>query len=125
MRDQAAGKYRGLVAAGAIVLGLAAGFAVRYLLVEAPELAWACGSLDKPWWCGLREGIIAALRWQGLGLLAAIMGAFALLRRPLNSFASGKLAGLAILSGAAGLLLYAPELSAAGLLLGSLRLLRS
>lgn len=113
------------MAAGAVLLGLAAGFAVRHLLVQAPELAWACGSLDRPWWCGVREGIIVVFRWQGLGVLATIVGAIALLRWRLGEIDGQKLAGLAMVAGAAGLLLYAPELSAAGLLLGAFRLLRS
>lgn len=108
-----------------VVLGFAAGAGIRFLLIQPPELAWACSEAVAPWWCMLREAIIGFCRAQGLGLIAVLAGASALLLRAMASTAIGRqIAGVAIVSGAAGLLLYAPELSAAGLLLGLMRLLR-
>ncbi len=100
------------------VLGLAAGAAVRYMLIETPALAWACSGVDRPGWCLWREGLILTLRYQVVGAAAALAGFIALFagrRRP---------AAFAIGAGGAGLLLYAPELAAAGLLAGALARLR-
>jgi len=109
---------------GLVALGLGVGFAFRHLVVQVPELAWVCGGAAKPWWCGVREGFIAVLRWQGVGIMAVVAGAVALLRRPAAAAQAPVLAILAMAAGAAGVLLYAPELSAAGLLLGAFRLVR-
>lgn len=124
-RESTAGCRRIAIAVGLIGFGLGVGFALRYFLVQAPELAWACGATAKPWWCGLREGVISVFRWQGLGLIAVVAGALALFRRGSAANTRTRAAGVALMTGAAGLLLYAPELSAAGLLLGSLRTARS
>ncbi len=118
--------YRRLAASAALMtLGFLAGIAARYLFVQTPELAWACSGADDPWWCALREALIEAFRWQGLGLIAIVAGAIALLRRTQTAAGGHLAAALAMATGAAGLFLYAPELSAAGLLLGLLRMTRA
>ena len=109
---------------GPIGLGLAVGLGLRLFVVQSPELAWACAGADDPWWCLPREGLILGFRWQGLGLIAAIAGGLALLRRGATAAASRRAADVALIAGGAGLLLYAPELSAAGVLLGALCWLR-
>jgi hypothetical protein len=98
--------------------GLAAGAVVRSVLIETPQLAWACSGAVHPWWCPLREGLILALRYQAMGALAALAGFAALF--------SGQwwAAALAVGLGGAGLLLYAPELAATGLLAGAFTRLR-
>ena len=99
-------------------LGLAAGFAVRHLVIQAPALAWACSGAVHPWWCPWREALILALRYQAVGLVAAVAGFCALFGRRRRA------AAVAVGLGGAGLLLYAPELAAAGLLAGALARLR-
>ncbi|MFO1127467.1 MAG: hypothetical protein U1E66_03400 [Rhodospirillales bacterium] len=102
-----------------LAIGLAVGAAVRFLIVQVPALAWACGGAARPWWCPWREGLILALRYQAMGIVAVVAGAVALFgdRRGM--------ARLAIGLGGAGLLLYAPELAGAGLLAGAMARLRA
>ena len=98
--------------------GIAAGFAVRFLIVETPALAWACGGAMHPWWCVWREALILALRYQAVGGLAAVSGFAALFG------GWQRAAAIAVGIGGAGLLLYAPELAAAGVLAGALARVR-
>ena len=99
--------------------GLAGGAAVRFAVIETPALAWACGGPTGPWWCPWREGLILMLRYQAIGALAALAGFAAL-------FAGRRRAAkIAVGLGGGGLLLYAPELAAAGLLAGALARLRA
>lgn len=103
-----------LVAAAAV----AAGYGVRLGLIEPPGFAWTCQSISPPWWCPLRAGAIATLRFGALGIAALVSGLIALLRgRRLVALAAVGLGG-------AGLVLYAPALSAGGALLGAMALLR-
>ena len=97
-------------------LGLAA--ALRFLLVDQPELTWACQSLAPPWWCPLRLAAIGAVRFGLFGFISLFVGLLALWR--------GRLfyAVFAIVCGAAGLILYVPEAAAGGLLLGALSVVR-
>ena len=97
---------------------MAAAAIVRYGLIEPPHFAWACQSLDAPWWCPLRTGGVASLRFGALGIAALVCGLVALMR------AGRRMAWAALGLGAAGLVLYAPELSAGGALLGAMVLLR-
>jgi hypothetical protein len=98
--------------------GLAGAAGVRYGLIETPQLAWACSGAVHPWWCPVREGLILALRYQAMGALAAFAGFAALFA------GQRRAAALAVGLGGAGLLLYAPELAAAGLLAGAFTRLR-
>ena len=91
---------------------------VRFALIEPPHFAWACQSVDAPWWCPLRMAGIASLRFGALGIGALACGLVALLR------SEHRMAWAALGLGAAGLVLYAPELSAGGALLGAMVLLR-
>ena len=97
-------------------LGLAA--ALRFLLVERPELTWACQSLAPPWWCPLRLAAIEVVRFGLFGFMALVAGLLALWRgRLLHAL-------FAVTCGAAGLILYVPEPAAGGLLLGALAMVR-
>jgi hypothetical protein len=99
-----------------VALGLAA--ALRFLLVERPELTWACQSLTPPWWCPLRLAAVEAVRFGLFGFMALAAGLLALWRGGLVSPL------FAIVCGAAGLILYVPEPAAGGLLLGALSVVR-
>jgi hypothetical protein len=100
----------------AAALGLAA--ALRFLVIEQPQYGWACQSLAPPWWCPIRMAGIYAIRLGLFGFIALIAGALAVLRRrPLA-------AQLAVVLGAAGLILYVPEPAAGGALLGALAMVR-
>ena len=101
-----------------VAAAMAAAAIVRYGLIEPPHFAWACQSLEAPWWCPLRTGGVAGLRFGALGIAALVCGLFALMRP------GPRMAWAALGLGAAGLVLYAPELSAGGALLGALVLLR-
>jgi hypothetical protein len=115
MRQRAACWRR---AALAIAGGLSAAAVVRYGLVQSPEMGWACGRLEPPWWCIPRELLIGFFRWQGVGIAALVL-ALALLLGDMRRLAPATMA-----LGAAGLILYAPETSAAGLLIALLLSLR-
>ena len=97
-------------------IGLAA--ALRFLLVERPELTWACQSLAPPWWCPLRLAAIEVVRFGLFGFMALVAGLLALWRGRLFH------ALFAVVCGAAGLILYVPEPAAGGLLLGALAMVR-
>jgi hypothetical protein len=99
-----------------LALGLAA--ALRFLLVEQPELTWACQSLAPPWWCPVRLAAIEAVRLGLFGFMALAAGLLALWRGRLFH------ALFAVVCGAAGLILYVPEPAAGGLLLGALAMVR-
>lgn len=105
----------GLCALGVLALALA----VRFGFVEPPELAWLCqeeGSL--PWWCPLREGAVAVLRFGVFGILSVAAGLVAIL-------GGGRaVTGVAIVAGAAGLVLYGAGPAALGVVLGALRAIR-
>jgi len=109
---------RALLAASIVAAAMGVAFALRIFAIEPPEPAWACQSTSPPWWCPLRQGGIEALRWGALGFVALAAGAFGLWR------GCGRAALLALGCGAGGLVLYAAEPAAGGLLLGSLALLR-
>lgn len=98
---------------------LAVALAIRYLVIQRPELGWACQTADgAPWWCPLRKGLIAALDFGALGWISLVAGVCAL------AGAGRRVTNTAMLTGAAGLVLSAAGASAAGLILGTLRSLR-
>lgn len=108
------GRLRFLASLLALAAGAAlAGWAVRALLIEPPEPAWACQALDgAPWWCPLRQGFIAVLQAGTLGIAAVAAGLWALL-------VGGRWASrVAVTLGGAGLLLYAAGPSALAVVLG-------
>ena len=96
-------------------LGLAA--ALRFSLVERPELTWACQSLAPPWWCPLRLAAIEVVRFGLFGFMSLVAGLLALWRGLFYAL-------FAVVCGAAGLILYVPEPAAGGLLLGALAMVR-
>jgi hypothetical protein len=106
------------IGVGALI-ALAIALAVRYLLVETPALAWACQvESGAPWWCPLRQAAVAVLRSGAPGFLSVAAGLLAIL-------GGGRMvAGVAVIAGAAGLVLYAAGPAALGLVLGAIRAVR-
>lgn len=106
---------QGLLALAALAFALA----VRFFVVQRPELGWACQIADgAPWWCPLRAGLITTLDFGTLGWISLAAGVCAL------AGGGRRVTSTAILAGAAGLVLSAAGASAAGLILGTLRSLR-
>jgi hypothetical protein len=99
-------------------IGLGLGALVRYQVFDTNTLNWLCEGGRGPWWCAVRRAAKTVLQWQGLSLTALAVALYACWRGRFAALLTA--AGL----GAAGLFLYAPELSAAALLVAGLRLLR-
>jgi hypothetical protein len=107
--------------AAVTLAGLAAGALLRYGWAQSPELGWRCGAIDAPGWCAVRHAVLVGLRGQGLGVIALVLGLTALLAREAHRVLILAAAGL----GAAGLLLYSAELSAAAVLLAAMGAVRT
>ncbi|MBX3516670.1 MAG: hypothetical protein KF815_06965 [Rhodospirillales bacterium] len=106
---------QGVLALVVLVLALA----IRFVVVQRPELGWACQVADgAPWWCPLRSGLIATLDFGALGWISLAAGVCAL------AGGGRRVTSAAMLAGTAGLVLSAAGASAAGLILGTLRSLR-
>lgn len=108
----------GLLALAA--MSAAAGYGLRYVVVEPEALGEAC-RLDGPWWCPLRTSLIVATEWGALGTAGVIAAAAALFAR--GGAALG-LAAIAMVLGGAGLYLYNTTLAAAAVLVALLRAAR-
>jgi hypothetical protein len=108
-----------VVAAFSIVLALAVAAVVRFQIVEPEAMAHLCGAAAAPLWCMLRTAVIAAFASNALAIAAVAAGGIALATRR-----SGAALAAACL-GAAGLVLYAVEAGAIGILLGVLALARA
>lgn len=104
----------------AAVVAAALAFAAlfRYQVLTSQSLNWICEGGGGPWWCALRRLVNAWLRAQVLGVIGVAAALYAVCRG--GPAALGTAAAL----GAAGVLLWSPELSAAAVLLVALRLAR-
>ena len=98
--------------------GCALGAALRYGLVERDSLGIACESGAADWRCAPRSLVIQAFLHQAFAILSLLAAAVAAWRR------RRALAGLAIVAGVAGMMLYRFEWSALGTLAGALVLAR-
>lgn len=101
----------------ATVLALA--LALRHLAVEPRDAGLLCAGADPAWWCGPRDAVIAVFRWNlfgGVSLLAGLVG-----------FVTGRRAAgvVALLAGAAGLVLYNVGPASAGVVLGLVAVTRA
>ena len=107
------------IAAALLVLAtLAAAMALRYQVVEPAAIGPLCGPGTGPSWCGLRALVIAVFGLGALGLLS--LGAALA-----SHFMAGRgLALVALVAGAAGLVLYNADAAAAGFVIGLLRVVR-
>lgn len=99
-----------------LVAVLAATAALRFLLIEPHEIGHLCLESDAPWWCGVRSGVVAAFRSQAFGWLSLAAGLWAWWK------ADVRWAAVAMLVGAAGLMLYNTNLAAPGVLFGVIAL---
>ncbi|MBK8336384.1 MAG: hypothetical protein IPL03_07245 [Sterolibacteriaceae bacterium] len=101
-----------------LMIALAAALFARHWMIEPADIGHLCDSGQGPWWCGLRLAIIMSFArgWLGWFVLGAGVAATVLRWR--------WLAATAAVAGVAGLVLYQFVLSATGLLLGLLVLVR-
>lgn len=109
---------RALAYAAPVLLVLALALVLRHAVVEPAAIAHACEPAPWSGWCAGRTLLVLGFATQGIGWLALAAGVLATLRRGRRS------AWLAVLAGAAGLVLYSFEPSAFGALLGLLVLVR-
>lgn len=100
----------GLLAVLVLVIALSAG--LRYGLMESDLLHGLCADTTDDWRCAVRQWAPQLFMHERVGLAALALGVLALLTR------LRPLAALAVLAGGAGLVLYAADLAAVGLLLG-------
>ena len=101
-----------------LVAVLAATAALRFLLIEPHEIGHLCLQSEAPWWCAVREGLAIAFRSQAFGLLSLAAGAWGWWK------GDARWAAVAMLVGAAGLMLYNTDLAAPGVLAGIIVLAR-
>ena len=90
----------------------------RWFAIENHTLGERCEAGQGPWWCIIRHGIIQIFvrDWFGLGSLIAGVAAFI--------FGNRGLAMVAVLLGAAGLVLYNVNFASLGVLIGLIQLAR-
>ncbi len=113
----------GLIAAA---LAGAAGYAVRYGLVEPEKFGAACERAG-PWWCVPRTAFIVFTEWNGFGWLSvalAAIGIAAMLRAGRATVGVHVLALGAMLTGGAGLILYNATFSSIAVVAAMLLLCR-
>ncbi|MEZ5647557.1 MAG: hypothetical protein R3E60_01040 [Alphaproteobacteria bacterium] len=90
----------------------------RWFVIESHTLGQLCETGQGPWWCWIRHGIIQIFVREGFGfssLIAALVG-FTLNNR--------HLAMMAMLLGAAGLVLYNVNFATLGVVVGFIQLAR-
>lgn len=113
-RTVARGGIAKVVAASVAVL--AGAMALRYGVIEPREIGAACQVGLGPWWCGLRAAVVVVFQSGLLGGGSLILAVVALAA---GDRALGRVAAVAaIMTGAAGLVLYNAGVASAGLLLG-------
>ena len=100
----------GLLWALALTVLLAAG--LRHGMMESDLLHTQCATAVEDWRCVVRQWAPQLFMHERIGLTALALGVLALLTR------LRPLAALAVLAGGAGLVLYAADFAAVGLLLG-------
>lgn len=106
------------VAIPLVLAALAGAMAIRYLMVEPAAVGLLCDPGTGPWWCGLRAAVVMLF---GSGVLGLLSLAAAVLAHLMNR---RDLALLALVAGAAGLVLYNADTAAAGFVIGLLRAVR-
>jgi hypothetical protein len=116
----AAPRRPGVALLGSLALATLASIALRYGLMESDALHALCAASDEDWRCMTRRWAPQIFMDQRIGWLALVAGALSWL--PAWPLARRVLARLALVSGAAGLVLYSADFAAAGLLLGLITL---
>lgn len=89
-----------------------AAIALRYGLMESDALHAVCASANEDWRCDVRRWAPQLFIQHRIGWLALAAGVLAL------PTGNRLLANIAVVGGAAGLVLYSADYAAAGLLLG-------
>lgn len=106
----------------AVGLGLGAiGLAVllRYGLVEPRTMGFQCVPDGGPWWCVLRKALVVSFTTKSLGWASVLSGTAALFLGWRGA------AGLALLTGGLGLVLYNTGLASVGFLFGLIAAVRA
>lgn len=98
----------------ALLLTFAASLALRYGVMESDLLHGLCATASEDWRCALRALAPHVFMHERIGLASLSLGVASLL---LRSPVSG---GMAMIGGVEGLVLYAADFAAVGLLLGLL-----
>ncbi len=101
-----------------VLLTVAAAMGLRYQLVEPAAVGLLCDPGTGPWWCSLRA---VAIGLFGSGLIGLASVVAAVLAHALDRRG---LALVALVTGAAGLVLYNADAAAAGFVIGLLRAIR-
>ena len=109
------------VAASLVMLLIA--MALRYGVIEPREIGAACQAGLGPWWCGVRMAVVMVFQSGVLGGGSLIAAAAEVV---IGDKAWGRAAAVAaMMTGAAGLVLYNAGLGGAGFLLGLITLARA
>jgi hypothetical protein len=109
---------RVLIASICLALAVVAtALAVRFLVIEG-SMAQACIAAAPPSWCAARNSLVQFFRAEGFGYAALAAGILA------HLFGGRPMAIVALIVGAAGLVLYNTGLASVAVLLGLLRLVR-
>jgi hypothetical protein len=106
------------VAIPLVLLTLAAALVFRYQVVEPSAVGLLCDPGTGPWWCALRAAVIGLFGSGLIGLASVVAGVLA------HALDRRWLALVALLAGAAGLVLYNADAAAAGFVIGLLRAVR-
>jgi hypothetical protein len=101
-----------LVAVGAPLTALLLALLVRHLAIESHAIGQACDVAGAPAWCWPRQAVVLAFTYSLFGVASLAAGVLCHVR------GGAKTAAAAMAFGAAGLVLYNPEPSAIGFLLG-------
>lgn len=119
MTTVAAERPGGLLIAGVVtaLAVVAAALAVRFIVIEG-QMAQACIAMSPPSWCAARHSLVQFFRAEGFGYAALAAGILA------HLFGGRPMAIVALIVGAAGLVLYNTGLASVAVLLGLLRLVR-
>lgn len=115
----------GTLAAG-ITVGaamLCAAMAVRYLMIEPRDVGAACQAGLGPWWCPMRQALVALFLNNVIGLAALVLAVLAHVVSGRSTLAHAS-AVVAVGLGAVGLVLYNAGLGAPAFLLGLMRVVR-
>jgi hypothetical protein len=118
---RAEGLAAGFIWTGAVAVAaaVAAAMAFRYQVVEPAAVGLACDAGGGPWWCSLRAAGIGLFRDGALGLASLVAGLLA------HGLDRRWLALVALVAGAAGLVLYNADTGAAGFVIGLLHAVRA
>jgi len=102
----------------AIALVFAAALAARFYVIEPRGAELVCSGLDAPGWCPIRTALVPVFGFQVFGVVSLIAGAVAVLRR------RAAWGVLALVFGAAGMVLYNVEMASVGTILGLIAVTR-